>query len=428
MRFIPAPTLAFVLPLVLTASRVSGNPPEERVLYSRADLVEALTGQVELRRAVNRSIELPVPECPQGRFACSVETIYSQVYELSFSAEKFSRREDRIETTWEDRGRLLMALDFEQKDADAFDGALRAELAGLSAPAFTAPQAGMGYRRGSLEQDVLDLSRQAAWVCTELNHAYSCDIRMDPTSYSGSGAAVEPAGRSISGSVAASSPDIVRTVPDVRAMDRTAIRLRSSPIAEATWADRLATVPDGATFEKRILDGKRTGAVRDIRGNRYYGHEGRYNNVERDVLLPRASLELAGLPMWVGEWHFETTHEVFGTAPAERADASPSLLMAVVPIADPLMDNPDRIGSRVDFPADRFVGSAVNILEREMKLNPDAIVKGFSDPELWPARGDYLVVTCRDDGNARYGIAPFVDAAAVGNPREACAAIRMQLR
>ncbi|HUC43880.1 MAG TPA: hypothetical protein VMR65_07580 [Candidatus Sulfotelmatobacter sp.] len=51
----------------------------------------------------------------------------------------------------------------------------------------------------------------------------------------------------------------------------------------------------------------------------------------------------------------------------------------------------------------------------------------YGDPRMWPARGDWIVVTCTDDGKARYGIAPFVDAAPLDNAREACAAIRTAL-
>jgi hypothetical protein len=43
------------------------------------------------------------------------------------------------------------------------------------------------------------------------------------------------------------------------------------------------------------------------------------------------------------------------------------------------------------------------------------LVAAIAVPTLWRARGDWLVVTRRDDGTARYGIAPFIDAAEIGS-------------
>ena len=48
-------------------------------------------------------------------------------------------------------------------------------------------------------------------------------------------------------------------------------------------------------------------------------------------------------------------------------------------------------------------------------------------PPLWPSFGDWIIVTCYDDGSARYGVAPFADVAKVSNPREVCAAIRREI-
>jgi hypothetical protein len=62
------------------------------------------------------------------------------------------------------------------------------------------------------------------------------------------------------------------------------------------------------------------------------------------------------------------------------------------------------------------------------KLDPTLVAEAIANPQLWPDAGDWLIVECRDDGTARYGIAPFASAAAVTNPSEACAAIRRELQ
>ena len=68
-------------------------------------------------------------------------------------------------------------------------------------------------------------------------------------------------------------------------------------------------------------------------------------------------------------------------------------------------------------------------LQHSAQLGPEKVAEALnSRPGPWPSAGDWLVVECRDDGTARYGIAPFVSVAKVTNPREACAAVRRELR
>src|SRR5262249_53135025 len=134
--------------------------------------------------------------------------------------------------------------------------------------------------------------------------------------------------------------DVVRTPPDVLAQQRTEVRFRSaSTLSGRTWADRLAHVPEGATLTKRPPEGKLTGAIRDTKDGAYRGHEGRFGESERDVLLPAASLELLDVPMWIGEWRFETTRETFGESPSVRRDPPVTFVLALAPIADPLMED-----------------------------------------------------------------------------------------
>jgi hypothetical protein len=98
-------------------------------------------------------------------------------------------------------------------------------------------------------------------------------------------------------------PDIIRSAPDIRAQERTAVRFRSaSTLTGLTWSDRLAPVPGGVTFTKQPLKGKKTGGSRDSIGGVNRGHEGRFGENEREVRLPATSLELLGVPMWVSEF------------------------------------------------------------------------------------------------------------------------------
>jgi hypothetical protein len=416
--------------LLLATGRTHGTAAEERALYERADLVEALTGEVQLRRAYTRPLQLPLPECVQGRFACTEDTIYGQVYELSFTAEKLSRQgEGVLGTDRADRGRLLAVLDLSKPDEDSFEDACRAELASLSPAAFSLPQAGMGYLRGAFSQELLQRSARPAWVCTELRGNFLCDIVAAGGAYSAEGEIADRVGRTIGQVTGGIPPDIIRSPPDIRAQERTAVRFRSSStLTGLTWSDRLAPVPGGATFTKQPLEGKKTGGSRDSMGGVYRGHEGRFGETAREVRLPAASLELLGVPMWVSEWRFEKTHETFGATPTARREPPVSVVLALAPIADPLMDALSRSRSPLTVPADTLVDAAVMLFGQRAKLEPSLVADAIANPQLWPDAGDWLIVECRDDGTARYGIAPFASAAAVTNASETCAAIRRELQ
>jgi hypothetical protein len=405
--------------------------PVEKLLFSRADLVDTLTGQVEFRRAYPRELRLPLPECAEGRWVCFENAMYGQVYELTFTAEKLFRGRDGVPAIARtSHGRLLVALDLAKETEDDFEDALRADLAALSPAAFSLPQAGMGYMKGALSQSLLVQSVRPAWVCAELGGAYTCEIRVGrDKGYSADGEIGGDAGRRIAQGLAGVPPEIIRTPPDVLAQKRTEVRFRSSStLAGLTWSDRLATVPQGAKFTKRPLDGKKTGGIRDTLGGAFRGHEGRYGENERDVLLPSASLELLGVPMWVGKWRFDTTHETFGETPTIKHDAPVSVVLAVVPISDPLMDDLSRAQAALTVPAEVLVDSVVAFFKHNAKLDPSLVEEALWEPKFWPGTGDWLIVACRDDGTARYGIAPFASAAVVTNPREACAAIRRELK
>jgi len=96
----------------------------------------------------------------------------------------------------------------------------------------------------------------------------------------------------------------------------------------------------------------------------------------------------------------------------------------VAPVADTLMSELDRGRTELFVPEGRLVAAAIAQFVRSAAVGPPAVADALADPEIWPSRGVWIVVTCRDDGSARYGITPFAEAADVANPREACAAIR----
>jgi hypothetical protein len=408
--------------------------PAERLLYTRADVLTVVAGEVALRRAYTRQLELPSETCEAGAFTCVVDRTYRQVYALSFIEETVSRGADGMATVERrERGRLTIALELPKEAETRLEDALVAHVRQLGVAAFALPRAGMSFLEEPLGHETLLQSVAPAWVCTELDGAYayhllSNDGNGGDRSYSRHGNDAKNPCRTIEGAVESVEPTMFRTMPDIRAELRWEVRLASlSSLKGLTWTDRLVPIPDGATFKKSSLSGDRTtGGRRESRDGGFVAHEGRYGAVEHDARLPRASLDLAGAPMWITRWTFDSIRERYGAEPKSERDATVSLLVAVAPFPDPLMSDLDRARTDLFVPEERLVASAVARFVRSATLGPFAVADALSDPEIWPSRGAWVVVTCRDDGSARYGIAPFAEAAEVANPREACAAIRRE--
>jgi hypothetical protein len=403
----------------------TGAPvPDESLFYTRADVIAGAIGEASLRRAYTRQLGLPAEKCEGGGdFTCVEHRVYGQVYSIEFVQEVMTG--GAIERR--DKGRFSIALSFPKDVEDRFEADLVARLAHLDAAAFDAPRARLGYLDEPLAQGTLEKSALPVWVCAEGDGDHNYDLLISDArgtrSYSGWGEAGSAACRDIARAAAGVEPSRFRTAPDIQTQRRAEVRLSSaSTLSGLTWASRLAPIPEGVTFEKKALPRQSpSGGLRDLRAGVFVGKEGRYGDVQRDVTIPRASLDLAAAPMWVARWRFDVIRERFGEIPKSERGPTQSLVVAVVPLSDPSMLERSKLDLSV--PDDQFLAAAAKSFRSGGVTSAD-VVGALNDPRVWPARGEWLVVTCRDDGTARYGIAPFADVADVANAREACAAIR----
>lgn len=418
--------------IALSAPIASAQAPSARLFYTRADAIVSATGEASLRRAYARQLDLPSEHCDGERFTCLDHRVYGQVYAIEFVEEIASRKTDGPPSIdRRERGRVTIAADFSKEDADRFEDDLVAYLGRLGAPSFAKTHAGLRFLDPPLEQDTLVKSAAPVWLCGELrgSYAYNLVIRDESgtvRTYSDTrDRAAEPC-RTIERAIGDPAPDRFRTMPDVRVQLRREVRLATaSTLRGLTWANDLAPIPEGASLKKTPLAaGARTGATRERRNGVFVGHEGRYGGVEHDVQLPRASLDLAGAPMWVARWTFESVQEQFGPEPQRSSGGRALLLVAAVPIADPTMDDIDRAKLDLTVPEEPIAKSVMGRLTRSANPGPADVAAALSDPGVWPSQGEWMVVTCYGDGSARYGIPPFADAAEVTNAREQCAVIR----
>lgn len=407
---------------------------EDRVVYTRGDIEVAVSGEASLRRASTTRLALPWPDCPVDPFSCTQDVMYGQVYAIDFIVEVVDRKPDGGSVTRRlDRGHTWVAADLPVDIEFTLDDAVAAYLGALSVASFIRPQTGMFFPNEPLTQETLRESASPAWVCNERDGDHRFDLVVPgeggERTFSRSGEIARTACTAIANALRTVPPVVYRTMPDVRRQVRREVRLaQTSTLDGLTWADRLAPVPDGVTFKKAALGpDRKTGAIRDFRDGMYIGHEGRYGETERDVRLPAARLDLLEAPMWVARWTFEAVHETFGIRPEAEADPGATVVVAVVPIADPIMDPQARSRAALTVPDLRLVDRTVQEFHRRTDPGPDAVGFALADPEVWPSSGDWLVVECFDDDRARYGIAPFAGAADVTNAQEACAAIVREL-
>jgi len=279
--------------LALAQAASPAAEPETQIVYTRAEVVAAVSGETRVRRGYSKRLALPDPDCEEGAFSCTEDRIYGQVYSLEFSEEFTARRSDGSTSTERTaRGRLTVTLDLSPDDEELLEESLVTHLEGLSAFAYADRQAGMRFGRGPLSQRTLERSSLPVWVCREFDDEYSFNvlISVDESvlrTHARAGEVAEHACRAIEEAAAGTSAEIVRTTPSIREQIRQRVRLQSvSTLGGLSWADNLAPLPDGVTFEKRALDHEKTGAIRDRQGDVFRGHEGRFDDVERHLGLP----------------------------------------------------------------------------------------------------------------------------------------------
>ena len=327
-------------------------------------------------------------------------------------------------------------MDLAAEQEDILERTLISHIEQLSGNNFTLPQAGMRHYtiREPVMNKAIRKSTQSVWVCAELEGSYNFQLDIKEgkhrgNAYSRGDELAKTSCQAIERAVEEVSIEHFSTMPDVEKEVRYTVRLKSaSTLKGMTWADRLASIPNDATFKKEATEGSKTGAARDRRNGMYRGHEGRYADVERDVLIPATELHLLETPMWVARWTFESIVETFGAEPTRKDNPPSSIVLAVIPIADPLMDDLSRSRKPLYVPERQILKAVLAKFESSGALSPSLVMDAFHVASIWPEEGDWMVVNCRDDGTARYGIAPFALVADVTNPRDTCATILKEIK
>ena len=156
MSEIPTPSLsrvgrAILTGLILQAWLVAGiaGAADDAVVYTRADVAVAVTGEASFRRAYTQRVELLWPDCPGEPFTCKKDVVYGQIYEIALTEETLTRTADDaglLERS--DRGSVWIAVEFPVDVERTFEEGLVEHLETLAVASYTRPQAGIAPWRG----------------------------------------------------------------------------------------------------------------------------------------------------------------------------------------------------------------------------------------------------------------------------------------
>ncbi len=413
-------------------SLVSVSSPAADVFWSRAEVLEQIHGVAEVRGPVQARLELPDPQCETGPFSCTADRLYSTVVGVRFT--QLVLRSGGGQARWEEieRGEIVSAFEFDSDAALQFGEDVAEIVRRLSPARFELPFAGLGHLEPPLEAWRLERSKWPAWVCAVREGRSWADIvakveRGSSVHAWGRGGEIAERGcASLREALRTAETEAFRTLPVVRRLREREVSLeRGSTLSGATWLEALASLPEEVHYEKRWVAGK-TGGARDTHHGLYRGQEGRYHGVERRVVLGTAMFDLAARPAWVARFVFSTRERRFGAEARDEVLQEARLLVGIVPLRDPLMSEA-AAGEPLAVPEEGILQRVLSRLEGSSEPGPEDALQALGDPELWPAFGDWLVVSCDDQGDASYGIAPFVDAARVGNPETVCPALERVL-
>ncbi|RMG43519.1 MAG: hypothetical protein D6718_12025 [Acidobacteria bacterium] len=285
----------------------------------------------------------------------------------------------------------------------------------------------MAFPREPLSAEAFASSALPVWICRVTGDETVADILVFGERrnrfFSRPGPLAAEACGVMAEAVSEAAPRTIRTGRLARVVRRRDVTLEEGSSLEAAfWSDALAELPGAIAFGKREVGDRPTGSILDWKGRTLVAREGRYHGVERTLRAGPAALDLAGRPLWAARWRFETRLERFGAHPSADAVEVSSLLVAAVPIRDPLMDRETASRTPLWVPARELVDRAVRRIDSAAAPGPRQVLEALADPSLWPAAGDWLLVACREDGTARYAIAPAAPEVEVENAGEVCAA------
>ncbi|HEX5043336.1 MAG TPA: hypothetical protein VFV75_10550 [Candidatus Polarisedimenticolaceae bacterium] len=406
---------------LLCALTLAGTPVMERLVP-----LEVQTGVVRLR-----TVEAPLLEVPEVQKIRDVqnwelgdwsEQRFSRLYRMEFFLE--TRSADG-EVTLEERGALLVAPRLEEQDLQALDDTFRDRLHALGTDSFSTTLAGFLQSPWPMER-LLHRSTAPSWSCVR-GKGFGDQGRAE--AFTGGGSR----GMDFSGRVCAtfwrasegSAVEEIRALSSPRRARDAALRLEATePIPKEVPAAELAPLPSGTTFTRGVSAREGCGGTVTVLSHGLYHCEGiEWKAETRSAAISPEVLTRHAL---VSRWTFEEVERTFGADPRRDIRIQEALLMAFVPVAHSFDALAPEQRIAVPFDLASFRTELVRRLTMQPTLSLEALEKVLTDHGVREL-ADLLLVVCRPDGTAWFGLPPTLAQNTLTNAAVFCAAMERML-
>jgi hypothetical protein len=427
------------------ASVHGAGAAESREIYRRATLVETRTGVVTLRSVQGALLDVPV-DCAEGGLKCREAVRFPTIYALSFGLESRESRQAASSLDVVDRGTVYLALRFEAADEGAFADELRATFAALSADAFAGAFASLDNDEPPFSS-IRERSVEPSWSCFEngssrLVTRYSRVAGKFPDgSWGVSSVSTDtyqgteitgPLCEDVAKLVEAAQPEEIRTVPVPRVVRETVVRARvANELGREVYPDALVTLPQGASFTTEPAGpggGEQTSTATDGSVFMASRTEG---GVKRTAVTVSAELPPAAVTRgaWLSRFTLETVERRLGPLPTEEVLDRSALLAVLLPTfpAVPVGDKePQPVARRetysIRFDPQTFLETVAQRLDRQAVVDAATVEEAITLRPAGLESEGWVLVVCRHDGTADYGLPPMRARSRLTNAALFCAA------
>ena len=437
----------------------------EREIYRRASILDMRSGVMEVREVIAPLADVPVI----GRGGASTETTaqrFARAYRVAFLEELRSADEaGERRALRTPLGEIHLALAFEREDEELYDDELRDALSSLSAEAFAEPLAGLDQRTPPFDAStVAARTQEPSWACFETAETtratrYTRTVTPhrdggEPTVATGSAGYSDeeitaPLCDGLRNLTEPSRPVVIRTAPTPLSLLETTVRVaEAGGIPGRLTRDELASLPDEAVMLRRRNPGTKRAIHRGERGSLTSGSFTLEGETLITALKP-ANLrpQLLDGPAWLARFGVEVSERAHGPAPSDTPLETWDIHVALLPVGPPTEVEADfelefdeegrAVGvkrpaselspdeeANVQFDSDAFVEKVAERLADERSLTTGALESALTQQPGGLASRGWLMIVCRDDGTATYGVPPAPSRNVVTNPGELCDVLR----
>jgi len=430
---------SLVVMAIVSGGTAFGQSPVE--LYRRVTPLETTTGVISIRESIARELDVP-DKCDDDSMECETTRKFARVWRIDFEVETQRDMNGEALVEREARGTAFLALAAEREDEESYDAYLRDALAGLGAAAFEEPYAGLRPDRRPFNGPVANGSaRNVTRYSRELTVGSDGAEHVSGTSSSGyrDEKTTGPLCSTLAAATDGAYPEIVRTMSTPRRLVEEVLSVDVSDLLSPNlYGDELVPLPEGSWLLRKAAPGVEhsTGlsSRNEVIESRLAVDE---LEISGQILPAELPVGAARANVWHSRWTLEKVERRLGPFPEARLMDSWSLTVSLLPTWPPRdgdSEEPAETGRpnedtsypvRLDQAA--FFARVGESLDFRAEMSPavlaDVIVRKISGLDS----AGWILVVCRDDEEATWGLAPTHGRASLLNGDSFCGTVASYL-